>query len=127
MYGTGSRILTGIPCDDLEGCRKAAQAFFDKGVEHVIITIGKRGVYYNDGMREELISNYDVPVVDTTGAGDAFNGGLLAGLSQGMDLLSAARYGNVVSNLAVTKLGTAPAMPSREEIQEFIKTHKIEL
>lgn len=122
-----ARILTGIPCDDLEGCRKAAQAFFDKGVEHVIITIGKRGVYYNDGMREELISNYDVPVVDTTGAGDAFNGGLLAGLSQGMDLLSAARYGNVVSNLAVTKLGTAPAMPSREEIQEFIKTHKIEL
>ena len=84
-------------------------------------------MYYNDGKIEEIISNYDVPVVDTTGAGDAFNGGLLAGLSQGMDLLSAARYGNVVSNLAVTKMGTAPAMPSKKEIQEFIKNHKVEL
>ena len=119
--------MTGIACDDTEGCRKAAQAFFEKGVKQVIITIGKRGVYYNDGKREEIISNYDVPVVDTPGAGDAFNGGLLAGLSQGMDLLSAARYGNVVSNLAVTKMGTAPAMPSKKEIQEFIKNHKVEL
>ena len=122
-----AKILTGIACDDTEGCRKAAQAFFEKGVKQVIITIGKRGVYYNDGKREEIISNYDVPVVDTTGAGDAFNGGLLAGLSQGMDLLSAARYGNVVSNLAVTKMGTATAMPSKKEIQEFIKNHKVEL
>lgn len=122
-----ARILTGISCDDLEGCKKAARAFFEKGVKHVIITIGKRGVYFNDGEREKVISNYDVPVVDTTGAGDAFNGGLLAGLSQGMDLLSAARYGNVVSNLAVTKMGTAPAMPSREEIREFIEKHKVKL
>lgn len=122
-----AKILTGIPCDDKEGCRKAAEVFLQKGVKKVIITIGKRGVYYYDGQTEEIIDNYDVKVVDTTGAGDAFNGGLLAGLSQGMDFLSAARYGNVVSNLAVTKLGTALSMPSKEEIQRFMEKENIYL
>ena len=120
-----ARILTEIACDDIEGCRQAARAFMEKGVERVIITIGKRGVYYYDGETEEIIRNYNVKVLDTTGAGDAFNGGLLAGLSQGMELLSAARYGNVVSNLAVTKLGTAPAMPTKQEIDVFIEKEQI--
>lgn len=120
-----ARILTEIACDDIEGCRQAARAFMEKGVERVIITIGKRGVYYYDGETEEIIGNYNVKVLDTTGAGDAFNGGLLAGLSQGMELLSAARYGNVVSNLAVTKLGTAPAMPTKQEIDVFIEKEQI--
>lgn len=120
-----AKILTGIPCDSLEGCRQAAEEFFKKGVKSVVITLGKRGVYYNDGRAQEVIKNYDVPVIDTTGAGDAFNGGLLAGLSQGMELLEAARYANIVSNLAVTKLGTAPAMPSGEEIRAFMEKNHI--
>ena len=61
--------------------------------------------------------------MDTTGAGDAFNGGLLAGLSQGMDLFDAVAYGAVVSNLSVTKVGTAAAMPSLAEIQQFTQKH----
>lgn len=117
-----ARILTGIPCDDLEGCRKAAESFRDMGVDRVIITLGKRGVYVYDGIRETVVENYDVKVLDTTGAGDAFNGGLLAGLSQEMEFEEAVRYANIVSNLAVTKLGTAPAMPWKEEIDAFIKT-----
>ena len=122
-----ARILTGIPCDDEAGCAAAAKAFFDLGVENVILTLGKRGAYVNDGTKETWLHNYDVKVLDTTGAGDAFNGGLLAGLSQGMDLHTAAAYGNVVSNLAVTKLGTAPAMPSKEEIDGFIRDQGIVL
>ena len=120
-----AKILTGVPCDDLEGCKGAAQEFFRMGVKNVIITLGSRGFYYNDQAKEELVPNYKVKAVDTTGAGDAFNGGLLAGLSQGMDLLAAARYGNVIANLAVTKLGTAPAMPSKEEIEAFMKERQI--
>lgn len=122
-----ARILTGVVCETEEGCAKAAEAFFEKGVQNVILTLGKRGVYLNDGKTAAVIENYDVPVLDTTGAGDAFNGGLLAGLSQGMDLWAAASYGNVVSNLAVTKLGTAPAMPYKEEIDRFIIENKISI
>ncbi len=122
-----ARILTGVACEDPDGCEKAAQAFFRKGVENVILTLGKRGAYVNDRNQQVFLENYDVPVLDTTGAGDAFNGGLLAGLSQGMDLMQAAAYGNVVSNLAVTKLGTAPAMPTKEEIDTFLHRNGITL
>ena len=82
-----------------------------------------RSVYCCDGTRDILFPNYDLPVVDTTGAGDAFNGGLLAGLSQGMDLFDAVAYGAVVSNLSVTKVGTAAAMPSLAEIRQFTQKH----
>ncbi len=122
-----ARILTGIACDDEAGCARAAQAFFDLGAENVILTLGKRGAYVNDGTIETYLENFDVKVLDTTGAGDAFNGGLLAGLSQGMDLHTAAKYGNVVSNLAVTKLGTAPAMPTKEEIDRFLADRNVTL
>lgn len=118
-----ARILTGVSCDTNEGCKRAANIFFEKGVKKVIITLGKRGVYLNDAKEEHWLPNYEVPVLDTTGAGDAFNGGLLAGLSKGMPLREAAQYANVVSNLAVTKLGTALAMPTKEEIEQFITRH----
>lgn len=122
-----AKILTGIACDDRVGLDAAAAAFFEKGVKKVIITIGKRGVYFHDGEKAQIFENYDVKVLDTTGAGDAFNGGLLAGLSQGMELDQAVGYGNIVSNLAVTRLGTAPAMPTWEEIAAFMKEKEISL
>ena len=120
-----AQILTGIKIDNEQDAKRAADAFFDKGVKNVIITLGKKGALVSDGVKYEIIENYDVKVLDTTGAGDAFNGGLLCALCEGMDIYKAARFANVVSNLAVTRLGTANAMPSREEIDEFIKTHKI--
>lgn len=116
-----ARILTGIACDDLEGCKKAAEKWKRSGTENVIITLGSRGVYVYDEKEPLVLENYPVEVVDTTGAGDAFNGGLLAGLSQGMTLRQAAAYGHAVSNLSVTKIGTAIAMPSRDEIEEFLR------
>ncbi len=118
-----ARLLTGIACDDDAGCRSAARYFLDSGVENVIITLGRRGACLVNRAETMWFENYDVPVVDTTGAGDAFNGGLLAGLSQGMSLAQAAQFGTVTANLAVTKLGTALAMPSRQEIEDFIAQH----
>ena len=56
--------------------------------------------------------------VDTTGAGDAFNGGFVTGISEGMDLFAAAEFGNMVASLSVQKFGTAPSMPLREEIDK---------
>jgi len=118
-------ILTGIKINNEYDAKQAADAFLEKGVKNVIITLGKKGVLVTDGKKHELIGNYDVDVLDTTGAGDAFNGGLLAALCEGCDIWSASHFANVISNLAVTRLGTANAMPSREEIDEFIKKHNI--
>lgn len=113
-------ILTGVGINTPEDAPKAAKEFFKKGVKNVIITLGKDGVYVSNGSREELIASYQVEAVDTTGAGDAFNGGFVTALSEGKDIFESAKFGNAVGALSVTKFGTAPAMPTREEINAFI-------
>lgn len=115
-----AEILTGVKVNSEEDGLKAAQFFFDKGVKDVVITLGKKGVLAVKKDSHRLIKNYDVKVLDTTGAGDAFNGGFVTALANGKDIFEACEYGNVVSNLAVTKLGTSVAMPTKEEIDNFI-------
>lgn len=116
-------ILTGVNINKPEDASKAAKVFFEKGVKNVIITLGKDGVYVSDSVTEEIIDSYKVNAVDTTGAGDAFNGGFVTALSEGKDIFEAARFGNVVGALSVTKFGTAPAMPFRNNIDEFYKKY----
>ena len=115
--------LTGIPVNSLESADRAAQVFFGKGVQNVLITLGSRGVYVNSNGRSEIIPAFPVKAVDTTGAGDAFNGGLLTALSEGKDLWEAARFANALAALSVQKLGTTPSMPTREEIDAFLAAH----
>ena len=91
----------------------------EKGVKQVVITMGALGAFATDGQKSELVSRLNVKSIDTTGAGDAFNGGFVTALAEGKDLFTALRYGNVTGALSVTKLGTAPAMPYKEEIQEL--------
>lgn len=114
-----AQSLTGVKVTDLNSADEAAKWFMDRGVKKVIITLGRNGVYVNDGEKSDIIPAFKVQAIDTTGAGDAFNGGLLAGLSEGMDIWEASKFGNVVGALSVQKLGTTPSMPTREEIDEF--------
>lgn len=114
--------LTGITCHSLEDCRAAARVFFERGVERVAITLGSAGVYCSDGEQDALFPNWDVPVVDTTGAGDAFNGGLLAGLGKGMPFFEAVQYGEAAANLSVGKMGTAVSMPEEKEIEALLQS-----
>lgn len=116
-----AEILTGIPVDSKENADKAADWFFEKGVENVLITLGGRGVYIATKEKREIIPAYHVEAIDTTGAGDAFNGGLVAALAEGKDLWEAAGFANALAAVAVQRLGTTPAMPTREEIEQFIK------
>lgn len=109
-------VLTGVQVATYFDARKAAGVFLKKGVKGAVITMGSRGAYVTDGKREEIIGRIDVDVMDTTGAGDAFNGGFAMALAEGKDIFEAARYGNVTGALAVTKAGTAPAMPYRKDI-----------
>lgn len=112
--------FTGIAVKDLESADRAAAVFFAKGVENVLITLGSRGVYLATKDRSEIIPGFRVDAIDTTGAGDAFNGGLLAALSEGKELWQAIPFAQAVAALSVQRLGTTASMPTREEIDGFL-------
>lgn len=113
---TEAQALTGITVTGEAEAILAAEALLAKGVGSVVITLGELGAFASDGRRHELLPRIPVEVVDTTGAGDAFNGGLAMALAAEHDLFGAIRYGNVTGALSVTRRGTAPAMPNRAEI-----------
>ena len=123
---TPNETEASILCDGLEvvtvkDAKKAAKMLLDMGVKEVIITLGEKGAVImtrNDFIHIPVIS---VDVIDTTGAGDAYNGGLAAALAEGKGLFDAAKFANVVGALCVTKIGTAPAMPYRALINNLIK------
>ena len=115
--------LSGVDIHTPEDALHAAKVLIKKGVPEVVVTLGKQGVLAVTECDFRLFHNYDVKVVDTTGAGDAFNGGLVTALAEGKNLFDACAFGNVVSNLAVTRLGTAPSMPTRAEIDRFLAEH----
>jgi ribokinase len=114
-------ILSGVEVVTMDDARRAAEVFQKKGVEEVVITMGAQGAYVRSGSRELIIPRLNVEAIDTTGAGDAFNGGLVTALAEGKDLFAAAEFANVVGALSVTKKGTAPAMPFRKDIDAFMR------
>ena len=93
----------------------------DKGIRQVVVTMGAMGAFATDGERHELVPRISVDAIDTTGAGDAFSGGFAMALAEGKNLFTALRYGNVTGALSVTRLGTAPSMPSRAEIDALFE------
>ena len=74
-----------------------------------------------------IVPAFRVNAIDTTGAGDAFNGGLVTALSEGKDLWEAAIFASAVAALSVQKIGTTPSMPTREEIDAFLEKHREEI
>lgn len=114
-------ILTGVTINNIDDARKAAEVFISRGVKNVVITLGAKGVYIKNNEIDDYIEAFRVNAVDTTGAGDAFNGGFVAALAEGKNIVEAAKFGSAVAALSVTKMGTAPAMPYREEVDEFLK------
>jgi ribokinase len=108
--------LTALPVGTMSEIEAAAEALLRRGPRHVVITLGARGAFVRSAKIKEHVSPFQAgPVVDTTGAGDAFNGGFAVGLSEGMSLIEATRFGCAVAGLSVTRPGTAPSMPSRAE------------
>ncbi|MBN2558788.1 MAG: ribokinase [Clostridia bacterium] len=118
---TEAEILTGIRTDNINNIKKAADWIYNKGVKNVIITMGKDGVYLKTKDVDMIIPAYKVEAVDTTGAGDAFNGCLAVALMEGKDIIEAARFANAGAAISVTAIGTAPAMPHRSVIDNFMK------
>lgn len=113
---TEAEGITGIPVSSVDDARKAAHAMLRKGAGGVVVTLGEKGALLHSADADELVPVYQVgPVVETTGAGDAFNGGFAVGLSRGMKPVDAVRFGCAVAGISVTRPGTAPSMPTLAE------------
>ena len=119
---TEAEALTGIPVCDLAGARAAGEALLAAGVRRAaVVTLGAQGALLHARDRSVHVPAYDAgPVVETTGAGDAFNGAFATALAQGMDPLAATRFGCAAASISVTRPGTAPAMPARGEIERLL-------
>jgi ribokinase len=115
-------ILTGLPVETVEQAERAAVALQRRGARNVILTLGVRGalVRMADGSSAIVDAFNAGPVVETTGAGDAFCGGFAAALAEDLPLLDAVRFGCATAGISVTRHGTAPSMPKRVEIDALL-------
>jgi ribokinase len=114
--------LTGVKVETVDDARRAADVLLRRGVGTVIVTLGDKGALLHDGaVSEHLPAVSAGPVVETTGAGDAFNGGFATALARGDAPADAVRYGCATAAISVTRPGTAPSMPTREEVEALLK------
>ena len=116
---TEAEILTGIAVNDEASARLAAEALRRSGVSKVVITMGSQGALLDDGGHFEMIEARKVAAVDTTAAGDVYNGALCAALAEGLSLVEALRFATKASAISVTRMGAQPSIPSREEVDNF--------
>jgi ribokinase len=117
-------LITSRSVNTVEEAAEAAREIISTGVKDVIVTLGKEGALVVNSKETTHVPTFEeVKIVDTTGAGDSFNGGLAIALSEGKNLVEATYFANAAASLNVTKIGTAPAMPYREEVEEFLKNH----
>ncbi|MER9681256.1 ribokinase [Mesorhizobium sp. M0184] len=118
---TEAEELTGIKVSSIDDARHAADSLLEKGVGAVIVTLGEKGALLHTADRSEHVAAVAAgPVVETTGAGDAFNGGLAAALSRGIEPLEAVRFACAVAGISVTRPGTAPSMPTLQEVEALL-------
>jgi len=115
------RILSGLRPDDPADAVQLAQALRGQGVKNIVITRGSRGALVVDTTGQvETIDSIPVEVVDTTGAGDAFNSALAVSMAEGKSLSDAVRFAMYAGAMACTRLGVIPSLPHRTEIERFI-------
>ena len=119
---TEAAMLAGIHVETVDQAEAAAKIFLGRGVKTAVITLGELGVYVRNSEISQHIPAFDMgdKVLETTGAGDAFNGGFAHALADGMSLIEAIRFGSATAAISVTRLGTAPAMPFKNEIMELL-------
>lgn len=117
-----AQMLTGIAVKTADDARKAGDVILRKGAKAALITLGEAGAYLHSKSQSILVPAFKAgPVVETTGAGDAFNGGFAAALAEGAAPLEAVRFGSAVAGISVTRAGTAPSMPKRAEVDALLK------
>ena len=114
---TEAELLTGIKVDSEAAASKAADKLLTRGVKTVIITLGSRGAFVaGEGVRK-LVPGFKVKAVDTTAAGDVFNGALAVALGEGRPVIEAVQFANAAAAISVTRLGAQPSAPARKQIE----------
>lgn len=118
---TEAEELTGIGVRTLDQARAAASRLIERGAGAAVITLGDKGALIHTADLSELVPAFRAgPVVETTGAGDAFNGGFAVGLARDMAPVDAVRFGCAVAGISVTRAGTAPSMPTLAEVMDLL-------
>ncbi|MEE2773771.1 MAG: ribokinase [Pseudomonadota bacterium] len=116
---TETEAITGVSVSSIEDAENASRLLVKMGVGTPIITLGEKGAYlYGHGLVEPFSVG---PVLETTGAGDAFNGGFATALSEGVTALEAVTVGCATAGISVTRAGTAPSMPTRSQVDKLIR------
>lgn len=116
-----AEALTGLPVTSVAEAEAAARALLALGAGAAIITLGDKGALFHGAGRTVHVPPFRAgAVVETTGAGDAFNGGFAAALAEGQDPVAAVRFGSATAGISVTRAGTAPSMPTRAEIEALL-------
>ena len=127
---TEAATLTGLPVESLEEAHAAAEALLARGVGAVVMTLGERGALFVDATRRFLVPAMAAgEVVDTTGAGDCFNGGFALALAEAepteaAPAEAAIRFGCAAAGLQITRSGAAAAMPARAEIEAHLAANR---
>jgi ribokinase len=118
---TEATVLTGVEVRSVDDARRAGDVLLRKGAGAALVTLGAGGALLHTRTESTLVPAFDAgTVVETTGAGDAFNGGFAAALAGGASPVDAVRFGCAVAGISVTRAGTAPSMPSLAEVEALL-------
>ncbi|MDM5083851.1 ribokinase [Aeromonas rivipollensis] len=119
---TEAELLTGVKVTGEASAAQASARFHQMGISDVMITLGSQGVYCSNGQQQALIPGFRVEAVDTTAAGDTFNGALLAAELAGADFHSAVRFAHGAAALSVTRFGAQSSIPGKQEVDTFLQS-----
>lgn len=121
---TEAEVLTGVHIETEADAARAAAIFHGYGIATVLITLGSRGVWYSKQEQEkvnaQLVPGFRVQAVDTTAAGDTFNGAWITAELAGLDSLEAIRFAHAAAALSVTRSGAQPSVPWKQEVDAFL-------
>ena len=111
-----AEFYTGVKIVNEKNAKEASKILIDMGLKNVVITMGEKGLFYSDGVKEIYLKASQVEAIDTTGAGDAFNGALAFSLSINRDIKDCLEIANNVAGISTTKLGAGNSMPLFKDI-----------
>jgi ribokinase len=113
---TEAEMLSGVKVNNIESAKKAAKMIYSYGVKNVVVTMGSLGAVIYQGGKAQAVEARKVEAIDTTAAGDVFNGALAVALSEGKKLENAVQFACMAAAISVTRMGAQSSIPYRNEL-----------